>query len=274
MANFLKPLFIFCLASALTLKAQVDKSQYQFNVDNFPEVYGGKVELKRFLHDHLVYPPEDFKNKKEGTVQLYFVVTKEGKTINVSVVKSLTPAADKEAMRLLKLLDWIPSNKEGMPVSVNYNLEVTFSTSKYKKQVKERGFDTPLYVDVPTDSSTNIYETAEHSPIFNNGDKTFPEFIYSNLEYPDVATRQNIEGKVLLTFVVEPDGMVSNIKVLNGGLSGGCSNEAIRVIGLTKWTPAIRDGKYVRYRMSYTVVFSLKNSFKDNSNGSQRSWGQ
>jgi protein TonB len=119
-----------------------------------------------------------------------------------------------------------------------------------------------------------VYETAEQSPIYNNPEKTFAEFIYANLEYPEVATRQNIEGNVKLTFVVEPDGMVSNIKILGDGVGGGCNNEAIRVIGLTKYTPAIRDKQYVRYRMSFTMNFSLKNSFKDNSNGSQRSWGQ
>ena len=274
MTKFLNTLFILCLMSFFNLKAQVEKNLYQFNVDNFPEVYGGKVELKRFLHDHLVYPADDIKNKKEGTIQLNFVVTKEGKTINVTVFKSLTPTTDKEAIRLLSLLDWVPSRKEGVPANVNFNLEIPFSISKYKKQVKERGFDTPPYTDIPTDSSTNIYETAERSPIFNNADKTFTEFIYSNLEYPEVAVRQNIEGKVQLSFVVEPDGMTSNIKVLNEGLTGGCNNEAIRVIALTKWQPAIRDGKYVRYRQSFTMSFSLKNSFKDNSTGTQRPFGQ
>jgi TonB family protein len=274
MAKFFKPLLAFCLLSTFVFKAQTDKNLYQFNVDNFPEVYGGKVELKRFLHDHLVYPTDDFKNKKEGTVQLNFVVTKDGKTTNVTVFKSLTSATDKEAVRLLSLLDWIPSRKEGTPADVNFNLEIPFSISKYKKQVKERGFDTPLYIDIPTDSSTNVYETAERSPLFNNPDKTFTEFVYSTLEYPEIASRQNIEGKVQLSFVVEPDGMVSNIKVLNGGITGGCNAEAIRVISLTKWQPAIRDGKYVRYRMSFTMNFSLKNSFKDNSNGNQRAWGQ
>jgi TonB family protein len=274
MNNFFKSLFLLCLIATSVLKAQTEKNLYQFNVDNFPDVYGGKVELKRFLHDHLVYPLDDIKHKMEGTVQLNFVVTKEGKTTNVTVFKSLTPAMDKEAIRLLSLLEWIPSRKEGTPANVNFNLEIPFSISKYKKQVKERGFDTPLYTDIPTDSSTNVYETAERSAIFYNTEKTFTEFIYSNLEYPDVASRQNIEGKVQLSFVVEPDGMTSNIKVLNGGIAGGCNEEATRVIALTKWQPAIRDGKYVRYRMSFTMNFSLKNNFKDNSNGSQRVGGQ
>jgi TonB family protein len=265
-------LLINCLISTFTYGQE--KSRYSFNVDNFPDVYGGKTELKRFLNDHLIYPSEDFKNKKEGTVLLNFIVNKEGKSTNILVAKSITAAIDKEAIRLVKLIDWMPSHKEGNAVNVKFSLEIPFSLSKYKKAIKERGFDKPLYTDLPTDTSLNIYETAEQSPIFNNPEKTFTEFIYANLEYPDVASRQNIEGNIKLTFVVEPDGMVSNIKILGDGVGGGCNEEAIRVIGLTKYTPTIRDKQYVRYRMSFTMNFSLKNSFKDNSNGSQRSWGQ
>src|ERR1700756_2407148 len=263
MIKFFKPILLLCLISTSVLKAQTSKGSYQFNVDNFPTVYGGNVEFKRFLHDHLVYPADGIKQKTEGTVQLTFIVTKEGKTTNATVFKSLSPETDKEALRLLSLLEWVPAKKEGVPANVNFNLDIPFSISKYKKQVKERGFDTAPYIDIPTDSSLNIYETAERSPVFNNTEKTFTEFIYSNLEYPDVAARQNIEGKVQLSFVVEADGMVSNIKVLNGGISGGCNEEAIRVIGLTKWQPAVKNNKYVRYRMSFTMSFSLKNSFKD-----------
>jgi TonB family protein len=276
MNKIIKILFGVCFLALQIGKSQpTNKTQYSFNVDNFPEMSGGKEEMKRFLHDHLVYPAEDLKNKKEGAVLLNFVVTKEGKSINIQVVKSITPAIDKEAIRLLKLIEWIPAQKEGNVVNVNYNSEINFSLSKYKKQVKERGFDTPSYIDLPTDTSLLVYDkTEERPPVFNNTDKGFTEFVYTNLEYPEIALRQNIEGNIKLSFVVEPDGQVSNIKIVNGGLSGGCNNEAIRVIGLTKWQPAIRDKQYVRYRMNFTMNFSVKNNFKDNSNGTQRSWGQ
>src|ERR1700752_1025144 len=89
-----------------------DKGVYNFNVDNFPDIYGGNEEMKRFLHDHLIYPAEDLKSKKEGTVSLNFVVTKEGKTENIRVSKSVSPDINKEALRLVKLLDWIPSMKD------------------------------------------------------------------------------------------------------------------------------------------------------------------
>ncbi len=275
MNNFIKIIYLsYVLWLSKGYAQHGNKNQYSFNVDNFPEVYGGKEEIKRFLHDHLVYPPTDLKNKTEGTVELYFVVTKEGRSTNIRVIKPVSPAIDKEAIRLISLLEWIPSQKAGADVNVNYNTQILFSPSKYKKQVKERGFDTPLYTDIPSDTSLNVYETGERSPLFNDPQKTFSEFIYSNLQYPDIALRQIIEGNIKMTFIVEPNGQVSTIKIQNGGLSGGCNAEAIRVIGLTKWQPAIRDKQYVRYRMSFTMNFSLKNNFKDNSNGNQRAWGQ
>jgi len=273
MNRVIKVFLLLFLVAIFVVKAQQTENRSSFNVDNLPETFGGKEDLKRFLHNHLIYPAEDVKNKKEGVVTLNFVVTKEGSATNIQVAKPVTPNIDKEAVYLLKLIEWIPAKKEGSAINVNFTLDIPFSISKYKKAVKERGFDTPLYVDLSTDSSFSVYETAERSPLYNNPDKTFTEFIYATMQYPEIAVRQGIEGNVKLTFVVEPDGQTSNIKIISG-INGGCNNEAIRVIGLTKWQPAIRNKQYVRYRMSFSMNFSLKNNNKDFSNGTQRSWGQ
>ena len=254
--------------------AQYANHAYTFALDNFPGVYGGKSEWKRFLHDHMVYPKTELAEKAEGTVLIAFVVTKEGKSENAKVVESVTTAIDNEALRLLSLIEWFPSSQDGIEVNVDHSVEINFSVSKYKKYVKERGFEKALFTDMPLDSSLTIYEAAEKGAVFFDPDKTFQEFISSNLEYPDVARQQGLEGNVVLSFVIEPDGMLSNIRIKNAGIGGGCNEEAIRVISKTKWKPAIRNGKYVRFRMNYTMTFSLKNSFKDNSGGTQRPFGQ
>ncbi|MBS1647371.1 MAG: energy transducer TonB [Bacteroidetes bacterium] len=268
---YFKRLFLLLVFST-SLWAQ--KGVYQFNVDNFPSIDGGNQEIKRFLHDHLIYPAQELKEKKEGTVRVFFIVTKSGKSEQLKINQTLSPACDKEALRLVKLIEWQPSHKGGTAVDVNFSLDVPFSVSKYKKAVKQRGFDSTLHTDFPSDTGFSVYETAERMPVFNNTEQTFPEFVYAQLQYPDVAMRQNIEGNMNVTFIIEPDGMTSNIKILNGGLAGGCNDEAIRVIGLSKWIPALRDKKQVRYRMHFTMKFSLKNTFKDNANGTQRNWGQ
>lgn len=257
----------------LNLLAQLVPHAYEFNVDNFPEVYGGKVEWKRFLHDHLVYPADELKKKTEGLVRINFVVTDKGKGVQPKVVRSLSPSLDKEALRLFNMLEWVPSNQGDKTVSVEHSLEIKFSASKYRKWVKERGFEKQAYTDLPADTSFAVYENVDKGASFDNKDKTFPEFVYSTLEYPEIARLQNLEGNIVMNFIIEPDGRVSNIRITKG-VGGGCNEEATRLIGLTKWKPAQKNGMYVRYRMYYTMLFSLKNSFKDNSSGSQRSWGQ
>ncbi len=267
-------LVIIFLFSVCTSFAQFIPHAYSYNVDNFPDVFGGKSEWKRFLHDHMIYPTEELAKKTEGKVQIFFIVTKEGKGINPKIGKSVSPAIDKEAMRLFNMLEWLPSSQNGTAVDVDHSVEINFSVSKYKKWVKERGYDKLAFTDIPSDTSFAVHESADKGPSFTNPDKTYAEFIYSNLEYPEMASRQGLEGNLAMSFIVEPDGHVSNIRIQNAGIGGGCNEEAIRVIGLTTWKPAKKNNMYVRYRMYYTMVFSIKNSFKDNSGGTQRNGGQ
>jgi TonB family protein len=265
-------LFIFLFFSNLVFP-QYKGSTVQFNVDNWPSVHGGNEEWNRFLKDHLIYPAEELSKKKEGLVQINCIITKAGKAVDCKIAKSADSAIDREALRLLSLIDWIPSYKKNEPVNVSWSVKIKFSVSRYKKWVKERGFDRNPFTDLPMDSSNVIYETADRRPVFDFQDKTLPEFIYSSLQYPEIAARQGFEGKVKTDFVIEPDGRVSNIRILQW-IAGGCDIEATRIIGLTRWKPAVYKGKYVRYRMSYAIDFKLNNNFKDNSNNSQRGWGQ
>lgn len=273
----LRILFISVFSSLISY-AQFVPHAYESNIDNDPEVYGGKTEWKRFLHDHMVYPAEDLKKKKQGTVHIFFIVTKDGKAVNQRIIKSVSPAIDKEALRLLNMLDWFPASRNGELLNVNNSVDITFSISKYKKCVKERGYDKGIFCNskenLPKDSSLSIYESVDKNPTFCNPEKTFSEFIYSNFEYPELAKQQGLEGKITMSFIVEPDGRVSNIRIQDGGLSGGCNNEAIRVVALTTWKGAVKNNTYVRYRMFYTMVLSLKVNVKDNNPGSQSLWGR
>ncbi len=85
----------------------------------------------------------------------------------------------------------------------------------------------------------------------------------SNIRYPEEARTQNIQGTVVLTFVVEPaNGRITNINLLKD-IGGGCGNEAIRVmkaldeIGL-RWAPATRSGQPVRIRHTVPLRFKLQ----------------
>src|SRR5437868_740949 len=97
----IKLLFVFSLICLLNLAQEGSVPLYAFNVENFPSVYGGKPEWERLLHHHLVYPRMELKNNIEGTVKIKFIVGEDGKTSNTEIKKSVSPAIDKEALRLL-----------------------------------------------------------------------------------------------------------------------------------------------------------------------------
>ena len=115
-----------------------------------------------------------------------------------------------------------------------------------------------------TSKDTTIYLTVEQSPSFPGGNKAMFHYIYSNLNYPDSAAKNNVQGKVYLKIVVEPDGSLSNIQVLKG-IGYGCDKEAVRIISsMPKWEPGMINGKKVRAYFSVMVMFKLKTGADNN----------
>ena len=81
-------------------------------------------------------------------------------------------------------------------------------------------------------------------------------FVYSNIRYPQEAINNNIEGTVVVRFVVEPDSTISAPEVMRD-IGEGCGPEVIRVVNLinevgAKWKPGINDGKAVRSLFYFT----------------------
>jgi len=83
-------------------------------------------------------------------------------------------------------------------------------------------------------------------------------YINDNLHYPDSAKKYNIEGRVVISFVVNEDGSISNCKVVKG-IGGGCDEEALRVVkNMPHWKPGRQDGKPVKVSYALPVVFKLQ----------------
>ncbi|NRB52807.1 MAG: energy transducer TonB [Saprospiraceae bacterium] len=87
-------------------------------------------------------------------------------------------------------------------------------------------------------------------------------FVYSNIRYPQEAIQNNVEGSVVVRFVVEPDSTISSPEVLRD-IGDGCGPEVIRVVNLinqagAKWKPGINDGKPVRSYFTLPIKFKLE----------------
>ena len=89
------------------------------------------------------------------------------------------------------------------------------------------------------------------------GYEAFYDLLRKNLKYPVKARRFQIEGKVFIEFVINKEGIPSQFTIIRG-LGYGCDEEAVRVIGLSKWNPGQQRGNPVRVRMVLPVIFKLQ----------------
>ncbi len=103
-----------------------------------------------------------------------------------------------------------------------------------------------------------IFVFVEDQPGFPGGDEARLNYLRQNIKYPEMANENNIQGTVHVTFVVEKDGSVSNVKVLRG-IGGGCDEEAVRVIkSMPRWTPGKQRGRAVRAQFNMPIRFVLQ----------------
>ena len=107
-------------------------------------------------------------------------------------------------------------------------------------------------------SNDKVFEKVEDMPEFPGGEQAMMDFVSKNVVYPQEAQEKGISGRVFVSFIVEKDGSVSNVKVMRG-IGGGCDEEAVRVIsGLPKWKPGKMKGKPVRVSYMMPITFRLQ----------------
>ena len=103
--------------------------------------------------------------------------------------------------------------------------------------------------------------TSKDSTVF--GEKPYPDYDLANylgehLHYPEKARRWNNQGRVLVKFVVNEDGSVSDVSVIKG-IKGGCNKEAMRVVSnMPPWNPGKLNGKPVKVYFTLPIVFKLE----------------
>ena len=111
-------------------------------------------------------------------------------------------------------------------------------------------------IDEPTDE---IFVVVENKPEFPGGTTALMKFLGDNIKYPVIAQENGIQGSVIINFVVERDGSISDVQIVRGQ-DPSLDKEAVRVIKtMPKWTPGEQGNKPVRVRFTLPVVFRLQN---------------
>lgn len=111
--------------------------------------------------------------------------------------------------------------------------------------------------DVDEGDPDQLFTATEIAPTFKGGMDAFYEFVGDNYNYPPAAVENNVKGRMLLQFVIEKDGSLTNIKVIRD-LKYGTGEEAIRMLkNSPKWEPGIQNGRAVRTQFTLPIQLNL-----------------
>jgi len=115
-----------------------------------------------------------------------------------------------------------------------------------------------MVVEPQTLDTNKLYGIVEQMPIFPGGDRKLMEYLEKNVQYPPEFEERCIQGRVIVTFVVERDGSIRNAKVIKS-LDPLLDAEALRVIEtMPKWIPARYNGIETAVKYTLPVIFRLK----------------
>ncbi len=231
------------LITASTAKSQSNNADSIYNTVEIRASYpGGLQQLYQYLGHNIKYPAAAREANKQGVVFFTFVVEKDGSISGLKLVRGVSADIDAEAMRVLATMaNWLPAEQHGEAVRSRYTLPITFSLNK-----------SPL-----TKTPNDVYAAVEHAPSYPGGITEFYKFLSSNIVYPQSARKANIQGKVFLTFIIEKDGAVSNVKVVRG-VSAAIDSEAVRVMRTSpNWMPGKQNNVPVRCQYTVPISFNL-----------------
>ena len=108
------------------------------------------------------------------------------------------------------------------------------------------------------ESTEKTYVVVEQMPAFPGGDAALMKYLSENIKYPKAAEKAGEQGRVVVNFIVEKDGAISNVNVVRS-VTPTLDAEAVRVIkAMPKWVPGKQDGQFVRVKYNVPVSFRLQ----------------
>ena len=232
-----------------------------------PMFPGGMQEMMKYMQKEIQYPQEALNKGIGGRVVVQFVVNKDGSITDANVVKSIDPTLDAEALRVVNSMpNWTPGKQKGEPVRVRFTLPVAFGVSKggdpasgtphtYTKTTIVKKEEAPKQ-ETTEDEIVNV---PEEIPMFPGGMEELMKFLQKEVKYPKEAQDKGIQGRVVVQFVVNKDGSITDAKVVKS-VDPLLDAESLRVVNaMPNWTPGKDKGEAVRTHFTIPVSFRLAN---------------
>ena len=196
--------------------------------------------------------------KKEAKVEKKEIIRQEPEKVVEQVKSSVKFTApvikkDEEVKEEdeIKLDEVQKSDKAVGAFTVEGNDEVSGSVLKAKEEIPAP--EPPKHVE-----ETKIFTVVEQMPMFPGGDAALMGYLRDNIHYPTVAAENGVQGRVVVGFVVERDGSITDVNVLRS-VDPSLDREAMRVVkSMPRWTPGKQNGSAVRVKYQVPVTFRLQ----------------
>lgn len=235
--------------------------------------------FKNYLKRTLRYPAAAREKRATGLIAVKFTISNK-KLTTTSIESSQSELLSAEVQRVISTYN----DDIDLP-NASYTMDFLFQlhgadvvlvddierrpSENYKGRVVVIGYVSSPSKSVPPavlsetaivsgrDKDIMDFSKVEVLPEFEGGTQGWANYLRTNLKYPATARENNLQGRVILSFVVEKDGDLSDIKVLRG-IGGGTDEEAVRVLeNSPKWKPGILSGKPVRVAYTMPIFFQL-----------------
>lgn len=196
--------------------------------------------------------------KKEAKVEKKEVIRQEPEKVVEQVKSSVKFTApvikkDEEVKEEdeIKLDEVQKSDKAVGAFTVEGNDEVGGAVLKAKDEIAAP--EPPKHVE-----ETKVFTVVEQMPMFPGGDAALMSYLANNIHYPTVAAENGVQGRVVVGFVVERDGSITDVRILRG-VDPSLDREAMRVVkSMPRWTPGKQNGSAVRVKYQVPVAFRLQ----------------
>ena len=260
-------------ADAESLQVEDKQEEAMVVVEEMPGFPGGLFVLMQYLNDNIQYPDKAKNDGVEGRVIVSFIVGKEGLIKDAQVEKSVDPELDAEAIRVVSGMPrWTPGKSQGEPVDVKYSIPINFQLTQ-PQQEQSSPFDEIIPVSSPEEMEKehdtfeiserdkkvieDTYDNVEIMPEFPGGVQGLLNYMRETIKYPAQARQDTIQGRVLVTFVINKDGSIVEPEVVKSA-HPLLDQEALKMVKeMPNWKPGEQNGKPVRVKYTIPVNFRL-----------------
>ncbi len=243
--------------------AEEDTQKVYIAPDEPPAPVGGRAALMLNVR----YPEAARRDSITGRVIARFVVTPEGEAEDVSILKKAHPLLDEEAARAIRLTAFEPGTLDGQPVAAWLTMPFTFQIQNPKARASESASGDPASLEAPEETGAERTsglgkpntETAydpglvEEEPELIGGLRGLQQ----QVRYPEAARKAEIEGRVVVGFILGKDGRPQDLRVVESAGYAHLDWEAFRVVSQARFKPGKVDGEPVRVKMSLPITFAL-----------------